>query len=412
MDVYELVTDEDKLAIETIQSWNHGSFPDLDTMPWIQLYFKQPHHYFPVLSSSWTLNNFTDLPLILVHIMYAFTIAPYNWKQSRFHYLCCKKIQKKALRHPNPFSLFALLLMSIYALFYVDNCLEAHDQLENVVETSMMLKIHDPTEKIHWFSPRKRKLGTECGTNQHLTRLIWFHICQFDYQLGIWRSLESTITISPVKFNILNDSNHNSFSNLSLMNHQNDLNNIGGEIINFLWNFEFSMLVNPNWLNMHHEQWSQLCQFQTKLETIQYDTNNSHQFNMLKLHSLALKVILLKPKFIYLVKISSDFQSDIIFKNIIEICESFYSILNQFNSDSIHILNPFEISYFCFVIGMIDIIVYKLTSAQCHYTKIKYLIGILSGIGKDFDGVKRYKIRLESMLNNQHSIEYDFSQPF
>jgi hypothetical protein len=105
-------------------SWTHDTFltaPLLGTngvVAWWDIYFSLVHPKWPFIFKKWFLQHYNDLPLILLHAMYATSLfyTSHPAEEGEFHFSVCKSVIDEAIENPDPLKTAAIMLMAVYSI--------------------------------------------------------------------------------------------------------------------------------------------------------------------------------------------------------------------------------------------------------------------------------------------------------
>ncbi|KAJ3301976.1 hypothetical protein HDV03_005509 [Kappamyces sp. JEL0829] len=152
-------------------SENDGSI-----VSFLDYYFIHAYKTFPWLQKTWVMEHLAEIPLFLLHAMYAFCLTcstPYQVSDFAYrHYKCSLKAIHADLETADPFTVCALLHNCHFAKFMRDQCGVYHYSLAIGLATHM--KLYDPS--YHWLSM--------LGNSLHLpyfTLGMWFSMYALDY---------------------------------------------------------------------------------------------------------------------------------------------------------------------------------------------------------------------------------------
>ncbi|KAJ3268107.1 hypothetical protein HDV01_003473 [Terramyces sp. JEL0728] len=175
--------------IEDLDHWSFYSFPSIRTtdgnlLPWLKVYFSWANTKLPLFSETWFMENVKEIPLILLHSMYAIACtAPIamggSWKAGDVYHTQAKKLLSQVLDIPNPFTSTAFLLMGIYA----DNSARSITSVSYyglAIRMTQRLGIHRGGEVL-WFSPNGTLMSNEPIPAKQFCDHLWWHVYEYDY---------------------------------------------------------------------------------------------------------------------------------------------------------------------------------------------------------------------------------------
>ncbi|KAJ3253524.1 hypothetical protein HK103_000493 [Boothiomyces macroporosus] len=175
--------------VEDMDSWNFYSFPSIRTTDgnltlWTKVYFAWVNTKLPLFTESWFMENIKEIPVILLHSMYALTCtAPIamggSWKAGDANHSQAKKLLPQVLDIPNPFTAAAFLLMGIYA----DNSSRSITSVSYyglAIRMTQRLGIHRGGEVL-WFSQNGTLMSNESMPAKLFCDHLWWHAYEYDY---------------------------------------------------------------------------------------------------------------------------------------------------------------------------------------------------------------------------------------
>jgi hypothetical protein len=237
----------------TLSRWNHDSFPPIQiekgkTAPWLDVYFTWTHPKVPILSPQWVYENYQDLPLFLIHAMYALALTypvegEVNYNAGDYHYACCKILHEDNLLDPNPFTVMATYLMGIYALSSTDALHAGISNVSLAIRLAQQMKLGS-RENFTWVSPRGRMLGTDEGSGKTMWRLLWYSMYQNDYYYAFTQKIPFIMHEEPLDLIQLQENTvmtYSPFYTSGIWHFYYELLTIARKIAAFIWKDNIDM---------------------------------------------------------------------------------------------------------------------------------------------------------------------------
>jgi hypothetical protein len=164
-------------------TWSHLTFfciQMLDSdgllVSFIDYYFLHAFKTLPFFSEDWLNDHLADIPIYLLHLMYAFCLTcptPFQVSLSAYrHYQYAMKLIHQDLEIADPFTICALLHATHFVKFLRLPCGFIHYSL--AIKIGMLIKIYDPS--ISWISPVGNVIHLP-----HLTMGMWFAMYSLDF---------------------------------------------------------------------------------------------------------------------------------------------------------------------------------------------------------------------------------------
>ncbi|KAJ3335253.1 hypothetical protein HDU91_002264 [Kappamyces sp. JEL0680] len=167
--------------------WTFFSMRVLDTngqsVSLLDYYFQTVHLNIPCLSKAWVENHFADLPLYLLHAMYACCGLPRKrptYYAARNHYYYAMKLVQLELEDANPMTVLAM----IHLAFFGANASVVNASsvcLALAIRLAQYLGFHHQVQ-IFWRSPIGTILGADHATGPSFIKCIWIFCYIVDYQ--------------------------------------------------------------------------------------------------------------------------------------------------------------------------------------------------------------------------------------
>jgi hypothetical protein len=174
----------------TINKWKHDTFPPIEigngqTRPWLDVFFENGHMKVPILSPKWIYQNYYDLPLYLIHSMYALALTTpveniVTYNAGDYHYSIAMLYHKEYIQNPTPFDVLATFNLGCYALMSTDALTGGIAKVALAIQMARKLKI-DTAEHLTWTNQNGRMFGNDLGTGKIFLRLLWYSLYENDY---------------------------------------------------------------------------------------------------------------------------------------------------------------------------------------------------------------------------------------
>ncbi|KAJ3272746.1 hypothetical protein HDV01_005274 [Terramyces sp. JEL0728] len=239
-------------------NWNIDSFPDVELpngvyVPWLHAYTQLIHPSFPIFNPSWLHPN-SKVPMMLLHIMYALTVvmpkqtAHYRAIAEKHYHYARALFEKGAIDNPNPFTVAAVYLLSMYSLNVTFSYNNVVVTLGTAVRLAQQLDF-ESARQIQRQLPNGGVFGTDEGTEKHFRGMIWFCLNESDLIVSFLRNVPFMISIN-AQFPILEmESTHgriyNPFASSGLYSYFLSLFQHARKIVGFMRkDLDFN---NPEW---------------------------------------------------------------------------------------------------------------------------------------------------------------------
>jgi hypothetical protein len=144
----------------------------------LDLYFSFTHQHIPLMSKIWIQENLQDVPMYILHAMYAAVLVNVNQAPSNGRVIALPHAEfvKHAVRNGiedcDPFIVAALINMAVYD-FYLGNSTRTIHHVSVAVKLSQILGL-DRDAKLEWPSSASgRIMGNEIGMDKQFLRSLW-----------------------------------------------------------------------------------------------------------------------------------------------------------------------------------------------------------------------------------------------
>jgi Fungal Zn(2)-Cys(6) binuclear cluster domain len=144
----------------------------------LELYFSYTHQHIPLMSKIWIQENLNDVPIYILHAMYAAVLVNANQALSNGRLIALPHAEfvKNAVRdgidNCDPFIIAALINMAVYD-FYLGNSTRTIHHVSVAVKLSQILGL-DRDADLKWPSSASgRMMGNEIGMDKQFLRSLW-----------------------------------------------------------------------------------------------------------------------------------------------------------------------------------------------------------------------------------------------
>jgi hypothetical protein len=251
-----------------LQKYTRYSFPPIELegkpVPWLDAYFERVHPRYPILHPPFVRNNYSMLPMFLLHSMYALTIASCGidrdslYSPGDYHYSHCKILFENCKNNPTPFSICATLFMSIYQMMFTTAVVGGISMLSAAIRLAQEYG-YFRLEDITWTCCDGTVLGMQTGTSKRFLQLSSFFLYESDFMTSFLRKLPFMINedIRPLSDYVCRDDcEYNDFYGLGLWRDAFKLLQVGRHIVTFMRNEKIDIngtAWNKKLLNLDQE---------------------------------------------------------------------------------------------------------------------------------------------------------------
>ncbi|KAJ2993532.1 hypothetical protein HDV02_002264 [Globomyces sp. JEL0801] len=376
--------------------------PDGTDRPWIEAFFLYVHPSHPVLLPKWTMENVDDLPLELLHIMYALVISRIqqlidpNRKcdSGELHYRYTELLLP-SLDDTNIFLLIAFYFKSIYASLYGHSYLKGSSICAGAVRGLQFITTESP---MPWVNPDGQIRQMDHAIYEAHLYQLWLALYERDFFLSLATRLPFVLSSGtkpiPLKHNpiylkndvnFVTESHYSRSNNFSIELLTSSLLTISRKILEFLRSTNFDR--NDDWkyteglINQELHHWLEHLPMEMKTTYDNFDKSTMplkyFEWMTLYLHSFFYTSMILLHQRSFLETFQTHFYSS----PCVYICkvsaEHIYKILRYFqryNPQYDYI--PSTMGYFATVGGAIHSILRKLTTDGNRINEIAQMIDL------------------------------------
>ncbi|KAJ3332197.1 hypothetical protein HDU91_003147, partial [Kappamyces sp. JEL0680] len=141
----------------------------------------------PILSKTWINANLAQLPLPLLHSMYALCLCfPLEFKpvimSGTIHFNYAKRHALKEIENGDPFTIVTLIHLGYFAIQagQFSSCISFFGMATGLAQLMGI----DQDYAVKWNSKTGVQLGDDQGTGQDFLRSIWFLLYIYDYYIA------------------------------------------------------------------------------------------------------------------------------------------------------------------------------------------------------------------------------------
>lgn len=152
----------------------------------LEMYFNFPYQHLPMYSKMWFTQNIQDVPLHVLHVIYALVLV--NAKQALInghlkakpHVDYARSVIFDNLDECDPFMISTMMNLAMY-YFYTQDMNQATLIFAMAIKSAQILGL-DRDVSILWHSTASgRMLGNEIGMDKQFLRSLWFLLYQWDH---------------------------------------------------------------------------------------------------------------------------------------------------------------------------------------------------------------------------------------